>query len=222
MADSLKLGCNIDRSKRQESGFTLVEILIVVAIFALLVAVVVPSVEGMMGRGSDRGYDLDERSLQQAVAAFYSDRHVYDPVNGWNEVGSTATPDFKFPTRSGSFSELYPGDAVEISGQAVKRLMEASDDSAAEPEDVVEAAIWMGLLVNEPGTGTNPASKDNSAPLATEEGLYIQEVPESCSAVYNSSKGKGTYTWIVGNYGRVYGVFQDGASWYIGFSGSYP
>jgi hypothetical protein len=176
---------------------------------------------GMMGRGSDRGYGLDERSLQQMVAAFYADRHVYDHVNGWSEAGSTAVPDFKFPTQTGLSSVLCPGDAVEIGGQTVHSLVKCSDGTPPGSLDVPEAAIWMGLLVNEPGTGTNPDSKDNSAPLVTEDGQYIQEVPESCS-IYNSSKGKGSYTWIVGNYGRVYGVFQDGASWYIGFSGAYP
>ena len=198
-----------------------------VAILGILVAVVVVSVVGMMGRGGKSGYDGDVHNLKTTVAAFYGDKHVYDSrVNyGWNEAGSTATPDLKFPTRSGTYSDLYAGDAVEIGGERVHILMEASDNSVAEPEDVVEAAIWMGLLVNERGTGTGKFpvldTKDNSAPLAEEEGQYITEVPESCS-IYNSSAGKGTYTWIVGNAGVVCGVFQDGATWYIGFSGAYP
>jgi hypothetical protein len=83
----------------------------------------------------------------------------------------------------------------------------------------------MGLLVNQPGSGSGiapvPDTKDNSAPLFGENGLYLMEVPESCSA-YNSSSGKGTYTWIVGRDGKVYGVFEVCCVWYVGYSGKYP
>ena len=197
-----------------------------VAILGILVAVVVVSVVGFMGRGAETGYNGDEHNLKTAVAAFVADKHVRDDVNGWNEADSTDPPDFKFPTLNGSYSALYTGDAVEVGGQNVHILMKAAD-TPAETTDVEKAAIWMGLLVNEPGSGVNPDDKDTSAPLAEEHGLYINEVPESCS-LHNSSKGKGTYTWIVGSGGSIYGLFPfdgdgDGANeWYIGFSGSYP
>ena len=219
---------NIKMFKQQEYGFTLVEILIVVAIMAVLAAVVVVSVVGIMGRGRDTAYAADERNLQTVVTAFYSDRHVYDPLNGWNEAGSAAPQSYHFPTRYGDYSTLYPGDVVNVGGQSVNLLMKAGagSPSQATTADVADAAIWMGLLVSEPGSGTGKApvadTKDNSAPLEGEHGQYLSKVPESCSAVYNSSLGKGTFAWIVGNCGRVYGVFEQGGVWYVGFSGAYP
>lgn len=215
--------------KRQEHGFTMVELLIVLALLAVLVAVVVVGVVGFMGRGAQSGYNMEKRNLKTAVGAFYSDKHVYDPANGWNEADSAASPDFRFPTSDGLLSDVYTGEALEIGGQRVNILMRAAD-SPAETTDVEDAAIWMGLLVNAPGSGasgTDVAPGDKNSPLAGENGLYIFEVPKSCS-IYNYSLGKGTYTWIVDKLGTVYGVFPfdndgDGVDeWYVGFSGAYP
>ena len=82
----------------------------------------------------------------------------------------------------------------------------------------------MGLLSNGPGdgpSGPDIAPGDTNSPFAEEHGPYLTRVPESCSQ-WNSSKGGGSYTWIVGAYGRVYGVFKEDGVWYVGFSGTYP
>jgi prepilin-type N-terminal cleavage/methylation domain-containing protein len=209
--------------KRQERGFTMLELLIVIAILVVVVAAVVVSLVGFKGRGSESSYSLDGSTLQTVVSAFYSTKHSYHPVNGWNEPGSSA--DFHFPTRNGRSSSLYSGDAVNVNGQMVYLLMNADTDSLANADDVIKAAIWMGLLVNGPGSGTGIApvadTKDNSAPLAGENGPYLNEVPKSCST-YNSLLGKGTYTWIVGKDGRVHGVFVKDCIWYQGYNGAYP
>jgi type II secretory pathway pseudopilin PulG len=201
----------------------MLELLVVIAILVVLVAAVVVSLLGFKGRGSQSTYSTDGSTLQTAVSAFYSDKHAYDPVKGWNEASGRA--DFSFPTRNGRSSSLYLGDAVNVNGQSVYLLMNASNDSLANADDVIKAAIWMGLLVNGPGSGTGIApvadTKDNSAPLAGENGPYLNEVPKSCST-YNSLLGKGTYTWIVGKDGRVYGVFVKDCIWYQGYSGAYP
>lgn len=205
---------------RREGGFTLLELMGVLAILAVVVAVVVLALVGFKGRGGEESYNTDKDTLQTAVSAFYADKHSYDPSGGWNEASGFA-PDSNFPTRNGSFSDLYPGDVVNVGGQKVYLLMKSSDDSLADAGDVINAAIWMGLLVNAPGSGINPDSKDNSSPLAGELGPYLNEVPKSCST-YNSYMGKGTYTWIVGKDGKVYGVFVKECVWHVGYSGAYP
>jgi len=197
--------------------------MLVLVILGVLAAVVTVSVVGLIGRGEAEGYDVDERTIQLAVVTFYADGHAYGVTDGWNEDSSTSG--HNYPTASGDASSLRPSTTEStIDGHLVHRLMEGSDDPA-DDADVAAAAVWMGLLVNEPGfgaAGVDIIPGDDNSPLEDEHGPYLNEVPESCS-IYNSSNGHGTYTWVVGGYGRVYGAFQhDTDEWYVGFNGSYP
>ena len=197
--------------------------MLVLVILGVLAAVVSVGVVGLIGRGEEEGYDVDERTIQLAVVTFYADTHAYDVTDGWNEASGTGG--HNYPTRSGGSSALYPGDKVNLDGQDVHEVWSAPGIRATTAE-IREAAIWMGLLVNGPGSGPSgvedEAPGDDNSPLEGEMGPYLNEVPESCST-YNSSTGRGTYTWIVGSYGRVYGVFQHvNDEWYVGFNGSYP
>ncbi len=54
-------------------GFSLVEILIVLALIGILMAVVVPNLGGFLGRGKDQAYGADVRIVQAAANAYYTD-----------------------------------------------------------------------------------------------------------------------------------------------------
>ena len=100
-----------------ESGFTLVEVIIVLIILGVLAAVVSISIVGLMGRGEEEGYVVDERAIQLAVSTFFSDIHVYDGRyphgEGWNEPGN-GTSVHNYPTADGKASRLYPEGVVQI------------------------------------------------------------------------------------------------------------
>lgn len=73
----------------ESSGFTLVELLIVLIIIALLVGIVVPSISGFLGRGREESFNGDKRNLQVAVDAYYTDTDVRVVVGG---VGYSTFP----------------------------------------------------------------------------------------------------------------------------------
>ncbi|MBI2305568.1 MAG: prepilin-type N-terminal cleavage/methylation domain-containing protein [Chloroflexi bacterium] len=79
----------------QEKGFTLVEMLIVLALLGILVAIVVPNVTGFLGRGKSQAYESDRRVVQAAVDAYYTDtkratKRVYPTANGTGSDAASA------------------------------------------------------------------------------------------------------------------------------------
>jgi hypothetical protein len=198
-------------------------LLLVLLILGVLAAIATVSIVGLLGHGQEESYDVDERTIQLALVTFHADVHVYDVTDDWNEDSGAAV--HNYPTASGQASGLYRSETEStINDQFLYRLMEGTGDPA-DDDDIPPAAIWMGLLVNGPGSGQagdDIAPGDDNSPLQGESGPYLLEVPKSCST-YNSSTGSGTYTWIVGSYSRVYGVFQWATDeWYVGFNGTYP
>jgi type IV pilus assembly protein PilA len=240
------------RFKRGEKGFTLVELLIVVAILGILAAVVIPNVVGLMGRGGAQAYETDQEVIQLAASTFYADVHSGFALG---VDGLTGTPATYLDNTWGAnqttedAGHYYPTAIAAVSGH-VLRL--GTDTDPANPgnfviesdvagtdavdADIRDHAIWTGLLTNAPGTGVvddaaGLLNRGTTSVLLTENGLYLQEVPESAAAdtaVGNDRNGAdppgGGYTWVVGLNGTVYGAYQDSVTniWYNGFSGAYP
>ena len=211
---------------KEKSGFTLVELLIVVTILGILAAVVVVSVVGLLGKGQKESYFTDSDTIHAVVSAFYADPHAYSDVNGWNENSDISSINNYPIGNPGNESalDLRLGAVVPVGDYSVFIVMDPTENEAADDADIRAAAIWMGLLNNGPGDGApgpDVAPGDANSPLEGENGPYLSPLPDSCST-YNSSKGRGTYTWIMGDLGQVYGVFKDGDTWYAGFNGHYP
>jgi len=194
---------------------------------SVLAAVAVVAVTGLVGRGEAEAYATDEKTIQLAVSTFFADTHGYagSGGNGWNEAGGY-TLVHSYPTESGLASRLDAADTpTDLGGYEVWEIQGFIGGTLAERRaEIQEAAIWMGLLTNGPGdgsAGSDVAPGDGNSPLANEHGPYLNPLPESCSHM-NSVNGKGTITWIVGAYGRIYGVYDVDDVWYTGFGGRYP
>ena len=60
-------------NNKQDKGFTLVELLIVIVILGILATVTVFAVQGITQRSQDNACDVEQRALATAVEAFYVD-----------------------------------------------------------------------------------------------------------------------------------------------------
>jgi len=72
---------------RGQKGFTLIEILIVLALMAVLAAIVIPNVQGFLGRGKDDSYKVDKKTLQAAVDGYYTKNNAFPTFLGGTTGG---------------------------------------------------------------------------------------------------------------------------------------
>ncbi|HEV3475129.1 MAG TPA: prepilin-type N-terminal cleavage/methylation domain-containing protein [Actinomycetota bacterium] len=66
---------------REQDGFTLIELMVVVLIIAILIAIAIPTFLGLRARAQDRSAMSDLRNGFIAVKAFYTDDESYAGFN---------------------------------------------------------------------------------------------------------------------------------------------
>src|SRR3990172_371808 len=77
--------------KTKKSGFTLIEVLIVVAIIGLLASIVLVGLGAFRGRGRDARRIADIRETQNALELFYTKNNSYPNANSWSALETALT-----------------------------------------------------------------------------------------------------------------------------------
>ncbi len=77
---------NIMQKQSQQTGFTIVELLIVIVVIGILAAITIVSFNGVQLRGRDAERQSDIRAVQQAIELYYVDHGYFPPHNGLNGV----------------------------------------------------------------------------------------------------------------------------------------
>ena len=76
----------------RRQGFTLMEVLIVVAIICLLSIVVLMNLHGQIARGNDAKRKMDLNTLSKAFEDYYNDNGAFPPQSIVNDCGSALEP----------------------------------------------------------------------------------------------------------------------------------
>ncbi|MGH9168865.1 MAG: prepilin-type N-terminal cleavage/methylation domain-containing protein, partial [Acidimicrobiia bacterium] len=67
-----------ERLAKDEAGFTLIELMVVVLIIAILIAIAIPTFLGARERAQDRAAQSDLRNALTAAKVYYTDNENYD------------------------------------------------------------------------------------------------------------------------------------------------
>ena len=58
------------RNRKKKKGFTLIELIVVIAILAILVAIAVPRLSGFIGRGEEEAANANARTMNSATTLY--------------------------------------------------------------------------------------------------------------------------------------------------------
>lgn len=123
----------------KRSGFTLVELIVVISILAVLAGVVVPKVQSHVQKSRDARRLADIRAIQEAITSYYTDRGSYPP-----------------PIKNGS----YGGWDVSSDGNFIDELVKTGYLSEVPTDPINDATYHYRYYVYNKGSygckGTTP------------------------------------------------------------------
>ncbi len=107
----------MNRKNGNQKGFTLIEILIVIAIIGILAAVIVPRMGGFFSQGEEAAFTGEKNTLQSAVDAYFATSGVErQDLDGGEGPGLYPT----YSGEGGSFPDVGdPAEASNASGPII-------------------------------------------------------------------------------------------------------
>ena len=119
------------RRRSGQKGFTLIELLVVIALLAVLAAIVIFNVTGVVNNGKTAACQTDEGTVQTASDTYYADYGVY-PTSFTTELRAPGADDHPHPTRGCQCDNLghhrkqrHAGHELQVADQGTQTASSA-------------------------------------------------------------------------------------------------
>ena len=211
------------KTQQSSGGFTLIELVVVIAILAVLSAIIVPKVTGFLSRADNVSVTAEVRAVQDASNFFKLDLHK--GPDGSFEWGQENVGHF-FPTEDGLVGdlELNP-DEEDPDRPGNKRIdkhkLGIGTNGAAGDGEIDDALVWIGLLVNEPDdeSGSAQQTTGDARPQGGEDGEYLKDFPINAHPDNTERDGGGSYTdgafhFVLLHNEIVVAAYESDGTWY--------
>ena len=201
-----------------QQGFTLVELVVVIAILGVLAATAIPMVSNFLGNSKEQAYNADQASVQSAIDAFYSSpnnprfmgKRQY-PIKGVDTSG-VLDPWSDTDVESDIISPKNPlmgtngGEPIwQDDGDGIR----TEENLNAESNSLSGAGFgWFVDKVNLNGSEYSVDTRDYFIDFGhlVASGL-LAKVPTSASSDNLSVESAGSYSWYVNPRDRVTSLY---------------